>query len=72
MQVLQLLASGMRNGEIAEQNHVSHRTVDNQVSAVLAKLEARSRGEAVAKAYRIGIIGGDVTADDVSRSTSAT
>ncbi len=72
MQVLQLLASGLRNAEIAEQNHVSHRTVDNQVSAVLAKLEAKSRGEAVAKAYRIGIVGGDVTANDVSRSTSAT
>lgn len=56
LQVLKLVACGLRNSEIAERNRVSHRTVENQVSAVLAKLGTRSRGEAVAKAHRIGII----------------
>ena len=35
---------------------VSRRTVDHHVSAILRKLEAKTRGEAVAEAARLGIL----------------
>jgi DNA-binding CsgD family transcriptional regulator/tetratricopeptide (TPR) repeat protein len=53
-EVLQLLAAGMRNAEIAAHLFVSPRTVDHHVSALLAKLHARTRSEAVAAAIRLG------------------
>lgn len=55
-QVLTLMRKGLRNAEIAQANKVSPRTVDHQVSAVLAKLGARTRTEAVSLAYDLGII----------------
>ncbi|HLV12188.1 MAG TPA: LuxR C-terminal-related transcriptional regulator, partial [Trueperaceae bacterium] len=55
-QVLKLMRQGLRNAEIAKANKVSPRTVDHQVSSVLAKLGARSRTEAVALADRLGIL----------------
>ncbi len=54
-QVLGLLAQGLRNAEIAENNGVSRRTVENQVATVLGKLGARSRTEAAAMARRLGV-----------------
>lgn len=53
--VLHLLAEGLRNAEIAERLVVSRRTIDHHVSAILRKLGARTRGEAVAEAQRLGI-----------------
>ncbi len=55
-QVLELMVVGLRNAEIARRNRVSSRTVDHQVSAVLGKLGVRSRAEAVAEAYRLGLV----------------
>lgn len=52
--VLALLARGLRNADIAAQLHRSVRTVDHQVAAVLAKLGAGSRAEAVEQARRAG------------------
>jgi len=49
-EVLQLLCAGLRNAEMAARLHRSVRTVDHHVAAVLAKLGARSRSEAVALA----------------------
>jgi DNA-binding CsgD family transcriptional regulator len=49
-EVLQLLGDGLSNSEIADQLFVSPRTVENHVSAILTKLDASSRGEAVARA----------------------
>jgi DNA-binding CsgD family transcriptional regulator/tetratricopeptide (TPR) repeat protein len=56
LEVIELLAEGLPNAEIANRLVVSPKTVDHHVSAVLAKLEARSRAEAVAAAYRLGIV----------------
>ena len=56
LDVLALVAEGRRNAEIAERLFVSRRTVDHHVSAILRKLEAGSRGEAVAAAGRLGLL----------------
>jgi len=55
-QVLQLLARGMLNKEIAEALSISERTVKFHVSAILRKLNAGNRTEAVRKAIEAGII----------------
>jgi DNA-binding CsgD family transcriptional regulator/tetratricopeptide (TPR) repeat protein len=55
LQVLGLLAEGCRNAEIAGRLFVTEKTVDHHVSAVLEKLQVRSRGEAAAVANRLGL-----------------
>jgi DNA-binding CsgD family transcriptional regulator len=56
VQVLTLLVRGHTNTELAHRLHVSTRTVDHHVSAILEKLEVRSRTEAVAAAFGLGIV----------------
>jgi DNA-binding CsgD family transcriptional regulator len=55
LEVLALLAEGLRNAQIAQRLVVSEKTVDHHVSAVLRKLNVRTRGEAVAEAARLGL-----------------
>jgi DNA-binding NarL/FixJ family response regulator len=55
-EVLQLLALGMTNAEIATRLHISAHTAKFHVGAVLGKLGARSRADAVARAARLGWI----------------
>jgi DNA-binding NarL/FixJ family response regulator len=55
-EVLQLLARGMTNAEIASRLGISEHTAKFHVGAVLGKLGARSRAEAVAVASRLGWI----------------
>jgi DNA-binding NarL/FixJ family response regulator len=55
--VLDLLAEGLRDAEIADRLHLSERTVNHHVSAVLQKLTAPSRTAAVACAFRDGLLG---------------
>jgi DNA-binding CsgD family transcriptional regulator/tetratricopeptide (TPR) repeat protein len=56
LEVLPLLAKGLSNAQIAERLSTSPRTIEHHVSAVLAKLNARSRAEAVRRAYELGLI----------------
>ena len=55
LEVLALVADGLRNAEIAQRLVVSAKTVDHHVSAILRKLDVRTRGQAVAKATRMGL-----------------
>jgi DNA-binding NarL/FixJ family response regulator len=56
VEVLRLLADGLRNAAIGERLFLSPRTVEHHVSAILAKLGVHSRGEAVAEARRLGLL----------------
>ena len=56
MDVLKLLDEGLANVAIAERLFVSPKTVDHHVSAILAKLNARSRGEAAAIGRTQGLL----------------
>lgn len=56
MEVLQLLAEGMTNKAIAEQLQISRHTVKFHVNAILGKLNAQSRTEAVVRATRSGLL----------------
>jgi DNA-binding NarL/FixJ family response regulator len=51
------LAQGLRNADIAERLFVSAKTVEHHVSAILRKLNVRTRGEAGAQAMRLGLVG---------------
>jgi DNA-binding CsgD family transcriptional regulator len=55
-EVLYLLDEGLTNSEIADRLFVSPRTVENHVSAVLAKLDTSSRDEAVLRARHDGLL----------------
>jgi DNA-binding CsgD family transcriptional regulator/tetratricopeptide (TPR) repeat protein len=59
MEVLALVAQGLRNAEIAERLVLAAKTVDHHVSAILRKLDVRTRGQASAEAIRLGLIGQD-------------
>jgi DNA-binding CsgD family transcriptional regulator/tetratricopeptide (TPR) repeat protein len=55
LEVLALLRDGLTNAEIAERLVVSPRTAEHHVAAVLRKLAAPSRREAVARAAELGV-----------------
>jgi len=56
MDVLRLLAEGLSNRKIGERLSINERTVKYHVSAILAKLEAANRTEAVMRAIERGLI----------------
>jgi DNA-binding CsgD family transcriptional regulator len=55
VEVLDLVADGLRNAEIAERLFVSVRTVDHHVSAILRKLDVESRTQVAGAAARLGV-----------------
>jgi NarL family two-component system response regulator LiaR len=55
-EVLELMAAGLSNQDIADRLFVSTSTVKTHVSNVLAKLDASRRTEAIAKAKELRII----------------
>jgi DNA-binding NarL/FixJ family response regulator len=57
VEVLALLAEGLRNSEIAARLVVSHRTVDQHVSTILRKLDVKTRVAAGTEAVRLGLTG---------------
>ena len=56
LEVLALMADGLSNNEIADRLFVSPKTAEHHVSAVLAKLDARTRAEAVSVALQSNLI----------------
>ena len=56
-EVLDLIAAGSTNREIAARLFLSPHTVKEHTSALYRKLQARNRAEAVQRAQRIGLLG---------------
>ncbi|MGZ4173313.1 MAG: helix-turn-helix transcriptional regulator, partial [Solirubrobacteraceae bacterium] len=55
LEVLPLLAEGLRNADIARRLVVSQKTVDHHVSSILRKLGVKRRGQAGPAAERLGV-----------------
>ncbi len=55
LEVLALLAKGLRNAQIADRLVLSEKTVGHHVSAILRKLDVHTRGAAGAEATRLGL-----------------
>jgi DNA-binding NarL/FixJ family response regulator len=55
-EVLELMAAGRSNKQIAEELTISAHTVKFHVNAILGKLDVHSRTEAVVKAMQLGVV----------------
>ncbi len=54
-QIVELMAHGSTNGEIAGELHLSPHTIKDHASAMYRKLGVRNRAEAVRRAERLGL-----------------
>ena len=55
-QILKLIASGLTNREISRYLSISESTVENHVHHIYAKLRISNRAQAVAYAFRLGLV----------------
>lgn len=55
-EVLELVAAGLSNKQIADELRISAHTVKFHVNAILGKLDVHSRTEAVVKAMQLGVV----------------
>jgi DNA-binding CsgD family transcriptional regulator len=55
LEILPLLAAGLRNAEIAERLYLSTKTVGHHVGHILAKLDVHTRADVAAAATRLGL-----------------
>jgi DNA-binding CsgD family transcriptional regulator/type II secretory pathway predicted ATPase ExeA len=55
VEVLELVAEGLQNRQIAGRLYLSEKTVDHHVSSILRKLDVRTRVQATVEAGRLGI-----------------
>ena len=56
VEVLQLAARGASNGRIARELFISEKTVKNHLEHIYTKFGVESRGQAVAKGVRLGLV----------------
>ena len=56
LEVLQLLGHGLSNRALAARLHISEHTAKFHVNAILGKLGAQTRAEAVAQGVRLGLL----------------
>lgn len=56
LEILQLMATGARPQEMADQLFLSVKTIKNHLTNVYAKLGVSTAAQAVAEAYRLGIV----------------
>jgi len=56
LEILRLLAEGHTNAQLARKLFVATKTIDHHVSAILGKLQARSRAHAVTVAHELGLM----------------
>jgi DNA-binding CsgD family transcriptional regulator len=57
-EILQLLADGYHNAEIAHQLGITLHTVKNHVHHILEKFQSRGRREVIQRAYEHGVLTG--------------
>jgi DNA-binding CsgD family transcriptional regulator len=58
-EILQLIAAGLSNGQIAKRLFISPKTASVHVSRILAKLGVSGRVEAAAVVHRLGLLSAD-------------
>ena len=64
-EILALLAEGFGQSDIARTLVVSPKTVATHIQHILSKLGVHSRAQAVAEAYRLGLVSPDFTAHEL-------
>jgi len=56
LEVLGLIAQGLRNPDIAERLVISEKTVQNHISNIFAKLQVNDRSQAIVRALQGGLV----------------